>query len=254
VPVQVNFPTPTDTDLIDILERSIDNKDFNVDTIKLKKTCIDFVVKAYPDDLLKLQYITEKKLLPILNHFSNSKSQDQNLSFKVFKSSLNADDRLVSMNQSVPSSDNVEECLTVFAMPRTTKLLLIAAFIASFNAPTSDARYFLKKTDKKRVTCRKTNGFKTQFYRGPKPFFLERLLMITAKLRSDFVTTGKDMHFSNDILSQVTSLCELKMLQRCSNERLLDGVKYKCLCPMQSIQKLAKSINIDLVQYLHNYH
>ncbi|XP_001624329.2 origin recognition complex subunit 5 [Nematostella vectensis] len=144
----------------------------------------------------------------------------------------------------VPQRSHIE-------LPFYSKYLLVAAYIASYNPPRTDKRFFSKKaprmsnkakaaakTNKGRVNCQLT---------GPKAFPLDRLMAIFYTIVEDNVAP------SASILSQITSLVSLNLLSQTSADDQIDAAKYKCLVSFDFIRGIAKQLDFDIVQYLFDF-
>jgi len=86
----------------------------------------------------------------------------------------------VSPSSALKSSNSLISAVTAMELPYYAKFLLMAAFLASFNAPKYDRRLFAKHhgVQKKRaVTSRKTVK-RSSLIVGPKAFNFERLTAI----------------------------------------------------------------------------
>lgn len=64
--------------------------------------------------------------------------------FKVFQKVVTQEYRLVCTQKEAERKSQTSFDCTLPVLPLISKVLLTAAFIASFNPPSSDARYFLK--------------------------------------------------------------------------------------------------------------
>ncbi|CDH52053.1 origin recognition complex subunit 5 [Lichtheimia corymbifera JMRC:FSU:9682] len=133
-----------------------------------------------------------------------------------------------------------------FALPYYTKFLLIAAFLASYNPPRYDVRYFAKAGEarkrKKGGGTRKAKvdnlgGKMRPQLLGPKSFPVERMLAIFYSIIDD---TLED---SIDIQTQITSLTTLRLLVRSNNLERLDGSRFKCNVSFQFIKAVASSLS-----------
>ena len=148
------------------------------------------------------------------------------------------------------------------SLPVLAKWLLLASFYAAFNPPKTDVRCFVRVDDgiarkgkraRKVVAKRPGVDSKAQIrpeLGGGKPFPLERLLAIfEAVVEDEFVGASRA-----DVLMQVTTLVNLRLLQRISaQDKVLDGVKLKCKLNRETIDALARSVGkVDWAQSLFN--
>lgn len=145
---------------------------------------------------------------------------------------------------STPTSDKF--CATR-ELPFYSKFLLLAAYFASYNPPKSDFKHFVKnqgKQNKKRVTKKME---KNRHLLGPKPFNLDRLLSIF------FSIVGERVLPSALIFSQISSLVSMRLMSRVSADEQLDCPKYKCLAELDLVNRIGKTVNIDVMGYLDDF-
>ncbi len=148
------------------------------------------------------------------------------------------------------------------SLPHLAKWLLLASFYAAFNPPKTDVRCFVRVDDgiaRKGKRARKIHAkrpgvdSKAQVrpeLGGGKAFPLERLLAIfEAIVEDDFVGASRA-----DVLMQVTTLVNLRLLQRISaQDKVLEGVKLKCKVNRETVDALARSVGkVDWAQSLFN--
>ncbi|GFT85388.1 origin recognition complex subunit 5 [Nephila pilipes] len=132
-------------------------------------------------------------------------------------------------------------------LPFYSKFLLLAAYFASYNAPKSDFKHFVKnqgKQAKKRISKKIE---KNRHLLGPKPFTLDRMLSIF------FSIVGEKVLPSALIFSQISSLVNMCLVSRVSADEQLDCPKYKCLAELELVAKIGKTINIDIMGYLDDF-
>lgn len=142
-------------------------------------------------------------------------------------------------------------------LPYYTRFLLIAAYLASYNPPRFDIRYFAKTTNEERKKKKgggtrkfvdKAGGGKMrQQLLGPKAFPVERMLAIFYSIIDD---TLED---TIDIQLQITSLTTLRLLVRSTAMDRLDGAKYKCNVNFEFIRSIAKSVRFEIDKYLYDF-
>ncbi|KAI9483768.1 MAG: origin recognition complex [Benjaminiella poitrasii] len=144
-------------------------------------------------------------------------------------------------------------------LPYYTRFLLIAAYLASYNPPRFDIRYFAKTTSEDRRRKRgggtrktkadnKLGGKMRQQLLGPKAFPVERMLAIFYSIIDD--DTLED---TIDIQLQITSLTTLRLLFRTTSMDKLDGAKYKCNVNFEFIRTVAKSVKFEVDKYLYDF-
>lgn len=147
------------------------------------------------------------------------------------------------------SKENLAQSLE---LPFYAKYLLIAAYLASYNAAKEDKRLFMKYHGKKTKTMKDVKAknkvselLSTQL--GPKAFSLDRLLAIFYAILDDKVG------FNNNLLVQVSSLVELQLLSALSDGFSLDGQKYKCIVNFEFIQTISKMVGFNIRKYLVDF-
>ncbi|KAI8575916.1 hypothetical protein K450DRAFT_259376 [Umbelopsis ramanniana AG] len=142
-----------------------------------------------------------------------------------------------------------------FDLPYYTKFLLIASYLASYNPPRFDVRYFAKVADEKKKKKRgihksasdKSGGKMRQQLLGPKAFPVERMLAIFYSIIDD------KLDDAIDIPVQITSLTTLRLLLRTTNMDKLDGAKYKCNVSFDFIRGVARSVRFEIDKYLFDF-
>ncbi|KAI8328325.1 origin recognition complex subunit 5 C-terminus-domain-containing protein [Chlamydoabsidia padenii] len=143
-----------------------------------------------------------------------------------------------------------------FDLPYYTKFLLLACYLASYNPPRFDIRYFAKgreeRSKKKGGGTRKgkadnTGGKMRQQLVGPKAFPIERMLAIFYSIIDD------ELEDSIDIQLQISSLTTLRLLVRCTTLDKLDGAKYKCNVSFDFIRAAAQSVRFEIDRYLYDF-
>ncbi|KAJ3184516.1 Origin recognition complex subunit 5 [Geranomyces variabilis] len=142
-------------------------------------------------------------------------------------------------------------------LPYYTKFLIIAAFLASYNPPRLDVRFFAKdrsdevtrrKGGKGRAgRVQKEGGKMRQQLLGPKAFPVERMLAIFYSILPDEVDS------TVDIQMQIASLTTLRLLVRVTAPDRLDGVKCKCNASCEFVKAIGRSVRFDVGQYLYDF-
>lgn len=148
----------------------------------------------------------------------------------------------------------------VFDLPYFTKFILIASFLASYNPPRLDMRYFAKvsnqggkMTKRAKVAAAKKHGHDNlgsklrQQLLGPKTFPIERMLAIFYSILSEEAEETVHVH------TQIASLVSLRLLQRVTPMDKLDSIKCKCNVSYDTIKALAKSTKFDIDKYLYDF-
>ncbi|TPX63912.1 hypothetical protein SpCBS45565_g06279 [Spizellomyces sp. 'palustris'] len=139
-------------------------------------------------------------------------------------------------------------------LPYYTKFLLIAAFLASYNPPRLDVRFFSKgdvgsrkKKGGRRGRVSSEGGKMRQQLLGPKAFPIERLLAIFYSILEN------SLESSIDIYQEIASLVSLRLLVRVTTPDRLDGVKCKCNVGLEFVNAVAKSVKFDVGKYLFDF-
>ncbi|KAG1141164.1 hypothetical protein G6F37_008531 [Rhizopus arrhizus] len=143
-----------------------------------------------------------------------------------------------------------------FELPYYTKFLLIASYLASYNPPRFDVRYFAKSTEERKKkrgggtrkgAVDKSGGKMRQQLLGPKAFPVERMLAIFYSILDE------PLEDTIDIQLQITSLTTLRLLVRTTAMDKLDGVKYKCNVNFEFIRSIAKNVRFEVDKYLYDF-
>ncbi|KAI8080055.1 origin recognition complex [Halteromyces radiatus] len=143
-----------------------------------------------------------------------------------------------------------------FDLPYYTKFLLLACYLASYNPPRFDMRYFAKGPEERskrkgggtrKGKAEQTGGKMRQQLLGPKAFPIERMLAIFYSIIDD------ELEDSIDIQLQITSLTTLRLLVRCTGMDKLDAAKYKCNVSFDFIRAVAQSVRFELERYLYDF-
>ena len=132
-------------------------------------------------------------------------------------------------------------------LPYYTKFLLISSFLASFNPPRLDVRFFSKEKEARGILKRKKSTKIRQQLLGPRIFPFGRMLAIFYSI------IDEPLQDSIIINQQVTTLVNLKLLSRISSQDKLDGLKFKCNSPFEIVNAVASSVKMDLVKYLNEW-
>lgn len=148
-------------------------------------------------------------------------------------------------------------------LPYFSRLLLVAAYLASYNPPRTDQTYFMKSAAAKR---RKKGGGtaltggRTSKHRkisrkllGPQAFVLERLLAIFQAIKLDangrISKTGGDA----DVQMAIATLSSLRLLVKMGSTNAgdaLEGGKWKIAVGWEVIRTVARSVGLEAEDYL----
>ena len=161
-------------------------------------------------------------------------------------------------------------------LPYYSRLLLVSAYLSSFNPPKTDITYFLKSS----LTRRKKRGGGTALTRttskpgvsksrkisrkllGPQAFILERMLAIFQTLKEDADGEGRynigmgkkgkgNLNGNADIQMAVATLVSLRLLVRVGNGDVLDGgCKFRVAVGWEVVRGVARSVGVEAEDYL----
>jgi origin recognition complex subunit 5 len=203
--------------------------------------------------------------------------------------------RLLLANRSLFQSDNVlvpsiiAEPLTTSTPPPTSargrkhqgigtqlpyysRLLLVAAYLASFNPPRTDQIFFMKAAAAKRrkkggatVVSKVRPGVSrhrkiSRKLLGPQAFVVERMLAIFHAIKDDADSkgrpgTGNELTAgSADIEMGIATLVTLRLLAKVGSANAGDaleaGTKYRVAVGWEMIRGLARSVGVEAEDYL----
>ncbi|VDK61253.1 unnamed protein product [Onchocerca ochengi] len=147
----------------------------------------------------------------------------------------------------------LEEDGQTFCLSTSAKYLLIAAYCASYNPPSSDRRFFTKNHGKQRRRAAATklrNNFESAHETGPKPFPVQRLLFIYLAMLEKHDMRNQ---CAADIHAQVAELCAMGFLNRVSADGNLDTPKYRCIATFEFSEQLAKTMGIEIRDFLIDF-
>ncbi|CAH1119120.1 unnamed protein product [Phaedon cochleariae] len=274
-PMKIDFPQYNKDELLEILSMDIENArriveneyehsiDFDLEFYKNYLNVFLSVFYRACRDLSELKYMSRinfvKYCQPIIT--GQNTVEDQMALWKnvapTLKSSLavlylridtsNQTDQVVK--HSVGSKETSAQSLE---LPFYAKYLLIAAYLASYNSAKDDKRLFMKFHGKKmkklkdvKMKSKVSEQLNTQL--GPKPFAFDRLLAIFYSILDEKVG------FNNNLLVQVSSLVELRLLSSVSDNCFLDGQKYKCNVNFDFIQEISRTVRFNIRKYLSDF-
>ncbi|XP_067121961.1 origin recognition complex subunit 5 [Centruroides vittatus] len=132
-------------------------------------------------------------------------------------------------------------------LPFYSKFLLIASYLASYNSPKTDKKYFVKKKEKHSRKKKKREKRLTNHLIGPKSFPLERMLAIFYSIIEE-KTPPKAI-----IFSQIASLQSLQLLACSTHPEEISLPKYKCLASLSLIRNIGRIVDFDVLQYLDDF-
>jgi origin recognition complex subunit 5 len=130
-------------------------------------------------------------------------------------------------------------------VPRYTKLLLLAAFLASHIRASGDRQLFGSGSTTRRV--RGHTREKRLTLVEPRAFPVERMLAIFFNLTADW---GERVPNTAELYFQICSLVRINLLDRVSAPDRLSGVKLKANIDTQFATHLAAGINFPLHDYI----
>jgi origin recognition complex subunit 5 len=206
------FPAYSIDETIDILSQNCPDSDYE----DLYLGFVNLVCRSYKDacrDITELQYLLKHLFPRYIAPIKEGKvARDQTSKLFTMINSLLKDhldslylrevssydfesnhklSRLNSMSFVNLESNGIE-------LPKLTKYLVIAAYLASYNPPRLDARFFTRGGDARKSVGKKGgvhNGSKkrTQLL-GPRTFPLERMLAIFFSIVNDDIKSTFDIH------------------------------------------------------------
>ncbi|CAI4224517.1 unnamed protein product [Auanema sp. JU1783] len=138
-------------------------------------------------------------------------------------------------------------------LPLSLRLLLIASYCATHNTPSTDKRFFAKHHGRE-VRNEAQDRRNALIENDPKAVDLQRIYFIytvLARLQSDDIKKlGVNLTNSINIRSQITTLVAMGLLARSSASANLDQPKYRCIVSFEYAGKLARSVGMELTDYL----
>lgn len=159
-------------------------------------------------------------------------------------------------------------------LPFYSRLILVAAYLASFNPPKTDQLLFMKASASKRrkkgggtaLTSRKPGVTKhrkiSRKLLGPQAFVLERLLAIFHAIKEDADAVGKyqgkvkpvPATGSADIQMAIATLASLRLLVRLGPANAADildaGVRYRVAIGWDVVRGIGRSLGVEVEDYL----
>jgi origin recognition complex subunit 5 len=150
-----------------------------------------------------------------------------------------------------------------FDIPKLTKFLLIAAYIASKNDESVDGRLF-DSENSRRSKKRGRNAHDKNVERAAQrsledtnAFKLERLLSVFQHIvRRSYEENGSDIAdleeelLSADVFTQISSATSLGLLQLAQGDAMCGG-KYRSAVSDELAEKLSRNLNLALSDYIH---
>ncbi|XP_067620341.1 origin recognition complex subunit 5 [Eurosta solidaginis] len=138
-------------------------------------------------------------------------------------------------------------------LPYYGKYLLIAAFLASYNSSKEDKRLFVKNHGKRRKRMQTINANakmteKMSTYIGPKSFSVDRLLAIF------YAILEEKVGLTCNLLSQISTLVNLKLLSFVSGENVMDGTsRLQCTISLEFVVCISQVVGFNARQYLKDF-
>ena len=157
-------------------------------------------------------------------------------------------------------------------LPYYSRLLLVAAYLASFNPPRTDQIFFMKAAAAKRrkkggatVASKVRPGVSrhrkiSRKLLGPQAFVLERMLAIFHAIKDDADSKGryeKEKELTSgsaDIEMGIATLVTLRLLAKIGSANAGDaleaGTKYRVAVGWEMIRGVARSVGVEAEDYL----
>jgi len=174
------------------------------------------------------------------------------------------------MSEARPTKSSVPTIAS--QLPYYSKLLLVAAYLASYNKPASDQLYFMKGAAAKRRkkgggTAKSRPGVEkhrkiSRKLLGPQGFVLERMLAIFHAILTDADGRGKYMKGRTDrslagaadIQMAIATLASLRLIIKIgaanSGDSLEAATKYRVTISWEVIRGVARSVGVEAEDYL----
>ncbi|TQS36764.1 hypothetical protein Golomagni_02778 [Golovinomyces magnicellulatus] len=164
-------------------------------------------------------------------------------------------------------------------LPKISRLLLIASYLASFSSSRNDAIFFMKTSIAKRrrkgggtvLTSSRSKISKSRMIPrkllGAQNFALERMLAIfhaicpDSELRNEGGSSNKEhqnlaINGSADLQMSIATLVSLQLLTRVGNQNSLDvldaGTRYRVTIGWDMARILARSVGVEIENYLND--
>ena len=143
-------------------------------------------------------------------------------------------------------------------LPYFSRILLLAAFVATHNPPETDTRYFSRRATGRRRVSNKTSAASARartaaVLSGPRAFPLERLLALFRALVANMEGDADAAEAAaGDVGSQIAALCRQRLVTRVTAAAELDVPKFRCDMPAEMAERLAVGVGIDIAAYLHD--
>lgn len=163
-----------------------------------------------------------------------------------------------SVNGQAPLNTTTNNSKTVrnySDIPRYSRYLLVASYLATHNPPSSDKRFFVKASSgirgKKRnhlgATAENENESKTGNLRS---FELNRLKAIFGFIVR-YCSSGTEIYEDNaELQAQLATLCQSRFIQSLG-EDTSGNYKYRCMADYDFVAEIALSVNFELDKFLN---
>ncbi|XP_054743105.1 origin recognition complex subunit 5 [Anastrepha obliqua] len=157
------------------------------------------------------------------------------------------------VNPTELNNKGIEKIAQSLELPYYGKYLLIAAFLASYNSSKEDKRLFVKNHGKRRKRMQTVNANakvteKMSTYIGPKSFTVDRLLAIF------YAILEEKVGLTCNLLSQISTLVNLKLLSFVSGENVMDGTsRLQCTVGLDFIVCISQVVGFNVRQYLCDF-
>ncbi|CAJ0604041.1 unnamed protein product [Cylicocyclus nassatus] len=239
-PVTIVFKSPTEEECIDLLSNYLKEDG-------ISRRVIEFIVKAVFFECRDVERILEIIRLVCVkyNERHGDVNEVKNMKLLPVMEALNDTDCFYQ-------DDDVRD--EPMILPLCSKYLLIASFCASHNPPITDRRYFVKfhgKEKRSEARERRANLTAEQREAEAKAVDLQRIKCIYLALTNLYPVEDVDMNV--DINAQIATLCCTGLLARTSSSSNLDQPRFRCLLSFESVNEIAQSLRIPLVDYLDGW-
>ncbi|XP_046397070.1 origin recognition complex subunit 5 [Ischnura elegans] len=134
---------------------------------------------------------------------------------------------------------------TKLNLPYHSKMLLMAAYLASHNSSKTDRIVFSRRANKKKRRKVESLSVKQTIMSGPKPFSFDRMMAIFY-----CINECEKLH-SSLLMSQVSYLLSVHLLDTFGDD-MLNEPKYICTANFDMVCDVSRSINFNIVKLLHS--
>ena len=275
-PVLVNIPTISSSDLLDYLINNIPNY-IPENLVDSYQALCNFIISStlslnnQPKDLLKITLKSWPIFIDSWKEF-NARPSARDIEMMVINFARTSRPLIQSLNSNLIQSIDLLQSLLPSDLTKSSQLLLIASYLASYNPPKKDLTLLSTISEKtrkrKKVTHSNiTNSKPSQRLIGPKNFTFDRLLhiygsilnLINENSLSNYSRTNlliNHQQFTDNEMGQVhllqnlNHLTRIKLIQRTCPIDRLDNITFKCAIPYHVASNLSSGFGLKLHEFL----